>query len=189
MSIIYYAKSPHNTHRDDLKNATDQMLVTASSLATILLKHFGVRSQQAHQLIDRCPLYVSKERALHRKIFRGSKKVRIILLGRCWCLVQLSRFVYLFMVWASHWMLVYVHLLCELLVTMIMHIYLFICVYQVCVLHNICILKFISSLFQQVYRDHHFIQQTYYSVTYCNHCGLIIWGIAPQGYQCNSKYH
>ncbi|XP_071526486.1 rho guanine nucleotide exchange factor 11-like isoform X12 [Panulirus ornatus] len=97
---------------DDLKNATDQMIVTASSLATILLKYYGVRSQQAHQLIDRCPLYVSKERPLRSKIFRGSKK--------------------------------------------------------------------------QVYRDHHFNQHTYYSVTYCNHCGLIIWGIAPQGYQCTN---
>lgn len=62
--------------RDDLKNATDQMLVTATSLATILLKYYQVRSQQAHQLIDRCPLYVSKERPLRSKIFRGSKKVR-----------------------------------------------------------------------------------------------------------------
>ncbi|XP_069952043.1 rho guanine nucleotide exchange factor 11 isoform X6 [Cherax quadricarinatus] len=97
---------------DDLKNATDQMIVTASSLATILLKYYGVRSQQAHQLIDRCPLFVSKERPLRSKIFRGSKK--------------------------------------------------------------------------QVYRDHHFNQHTYYSVTYCNHCGLIIWGIAPQGYQCTN---
>ncbi|XP_069952044.1 rho guanine nucleotide exchange factor 12 isoform X7 [Cherax quadricarinatus] len=59
---------------DDLKNATDQMIVTASSLATILLKYYGVRSQQAHQLIDRCPLFVSKERPLRSKIFRGSKK-------------------------------------------------------------------------------------------------------------------
>ncbi|XP_047501020.1 rho guanine nucleotide exchange factor 11-like [Penaeus chinensis] len=95
---------------EDLKNATDQMLVTASSLATILLKYYGVRSQQAHVLIDRCPLFVSKERPLRSKIFRGNKK--------------------------------------------------------------------------QVYREHQFIQHTYYSVTYCNHCGLIIWGIAPQGYQC-----
>ncbi|XP_042870466.1 rho guanine nucleotide exchange factor 11-like isoform X2 [Penaeus japonicus] len=95
---------------EDLKNATDQMLVTASSLATILLKYYGVRSQQAHTLIDRCPLFVSKERPLRSKIFRGNKK--------------------------------------------------------------------------QVYREHQFIQHTYYSVTYCNHCGLIIWGIAPQGYQC-----
>ncbi|XP_063889552.1 rho guanine nucleotide exchange factor 11-like isoform X5 [Scylla paramamosain] len=95
---------------DDLKNATDQMLVTVSSLATILLKYYMVRSQLAQQLIDRCPLYVSKERPLRTKIFRGNKK--------------------------------------------------------------------------QVFRDHHFNQHTYYSVTYCNHCGLLIWGIAPQGYQC-----
>lgn len=51
------------------------MLVTASSLATILLKYYMVRSPQAQQLIDRCPLYVSKERPLRSKIFRGNKKV------------------------------------------------------------------------------------------------------------------
>ncbi|XP_064107436.1 uncharacterized protein LOC135216228 isoform X5 [Macrobrachium nipponense] len=98
------------TVSEDLKNATDQMTVTASSLATILLKYYGVRSPVAIQLIDRCPLYVSKERTTRNKIFRGSKK--------------------------------------------------------------------------QVYRDHHFIPHTYYCVTFCNHCGLIIWGVAPQGYQC-----
>ncbi|XP_050692232.1 rho guanine nucleotide exchange factor 11-like isoform X3 [Eriocheir sinensis] len=97
---------------DDLKNSSDQRLVTASSLATILLKYYMVRSPQAQQLIDRCPMYVSKERPLRSKIFRGNKK--------------------------------------------------------------------------QVFRDHHFNQHTYYSVTYCNHCGLIIWGIAPQGYQCTN---
>ncbi|XP_045595690.2 rho guanine nucleotide exchange factor 12 isoform X4 [Procambarus clarkii] len=97
---------------DDLKNATDHMIVTASSLATILFKYYGVRTQQAQQLIERCPLFVSKERPLRSKIFRGNKK--------------------------------------------------------------------------QVYRDHHFNQHTYYSVTYCNHCGIIIWGIAPQGYQCTN---
>ncbi|XP_068204078.1 uncharacterized protein [Palaemon carinicauda] len=98
------------TVSEDLKNSTDQMMVTASSLATILLKYYGVRSPVAIQLIDRCPLYVSKERATRNKIFRGSKK--------------------------------------------------------------------------QVYRDHHFNPHTYYTVTFCNHCGLIIWGVAPQGYQC-----
>ncbi|KAE8746758.1 hypothetical protein FOCC_FOCC006506 [Frankliniella occidentalis] len=33
-------------------------------------------------------------------------------------------------------------------------------------------------------RGHNFNAHQYYSVTYCNHCQLIIWGIGPQGYQC-----
>lgn len=133
------------------------MLVTASSLATILLKHFGVRSQQAHQLIDRCPLYVSKERALHRKIFRGSKKVRIRMLGRCWCLVQLSRFIYqslplcvfdsgnVLVMWASHCLFIYGYLLCEMLI-MTMHIYLFIYVYQVFMYSHVYFLSVSASI-------------------------------------------
>ncbi|KAG8266959.1 Rho guanyl-nucleotide exchange factor activity protein [Homalodisca vitripennis] len=34
-------------------------------------------------------------------------------------------------------------------------------------------------------RGHHFLAHQYYTVTYCNHCQLIIWGIGPQGYQCS----
>ncbi|XP_066992612.2 rho guanine nucleotide exchange factor 12 isoform X3 [Anabrus simplex] len=34
-------------------------------------------------------------------------------------------------------------------------------------------------------RGHHFVAHQYYTVTYCNHCQLIIWGIGPQGYQCS----
>ncbi|XP_054285231.1 rho guanine nucleotide exchange factor 12 [Macrosteles quadrilineatus] len=34
-------------------------------------------------------------------------------------------------------------------------------------------------------RGHHFVAHHYYTVTYCNHCQLIIWGIGPQGYQCS----
>ena len=37
-------------------------------------------------------------------------------------------------------------------------------------------------------RGHHFVAHYYYTVTYCNHCQLIIWGIGPQGYQCSSKF-
>ncbi|KAK3923698.1 Rho guanine nucleotide exchange factor 12, partial [Frankliniella fusca] len=33
-------------------------------------------------------------------------------------------------------------------------------------------------------RGHNFNAHQYYTVTYCNHCQLIIWGIGPQGYQC-----
>nr|CAD7590724.1 unnamed protein product [Timema genevievae] len=34
-------------------------------------------------------------------------------------------------------------------------------------------------------RGHHFVLHQYYTVTYCNHCQNIIWGIGPQGYQCS----
>ncbi|XP_034949191.1 rho guanine nucleotide exchange factor 12 isoform X2 [Chelonus insularis] len=34
-------------------------------------------------------------------------------------------------------------------------------------------------------RGHHFSAHQYFTVTYCNHCQLIIGGIGPQGYQCN----
>ncbi|XP_055942857.1 uncharacterized protein LOC129972634 isoform X1 [Argiope bruennichi] len=35
-------------------------------------------------------------------------------------------------------------------------------------------------------QGHHFVSEHYYSVTYCNHCQLIIWGIGYQGYQCQN---
>ncbi|XP_073986570.1 rho guanine nucleotide exchange factor 2 isoform X3 [Rhodnius prolixus] len=35
-------------------------------------------------------------------------------------------------------------------------------------------------------RGHHCVAHQYYTVTYCNHCQLIIWGIGPQGYQCSN---
>ncbi|KFM79191.1 Rho guanine nucleotide exchange factor 11, partial [Stegodyphus mimosarum] len=35
-------------------------------------------------------------------------------------------------------------------------------------------------------QGHHFVSQHYYSVTYCNHCQLIIWGVGYQGYQCQN---
>ncbi|XP_046628149.1 rho guanine nucleotide exchange factor 11 isoform X2 [Neodiprion virginianus] len=34
-------------------------------------------------------------------------------------------------------------------------------------------------------RGHHFVVHQYFTVTYCNHCQLIIWGVGPQGYQCS----
>lgn len=33
-------------------------------------------------------------------------------------------------------------------------------------------------------KGHHLIAHQYFTVTYCNHCQLIIGGIGPQGYQC-----
>lgn len=35
-------------------------------------------------------------------------------------------------------------------------------------------------------RGHQCVAYQYYTVTYCNHCQLIIWGIGPQGYQCTN---
>jgi hypothetical protein len=40
--------------------------------------------------------------------------------------------------------------------------------------------------FQFTNKGHHFVAHQYFTVTYCNHCQLIIWGIGPQGYQCTS---
>lgn len=34
-------------------------------------------------------------------------------------------------------------------------------------------------------RGHHFVAHQYFTVTYCNHCQLIIGGIGPQGYRCS----
>ncbi|XP_076383350.1 rho guanine nucleotide exchange factor 2 isoform X1 [Megalopta genalis] len=34
-------------------------------------------------------------------------------------------------------------------------------------------------------RGHHFIANQYFTITYCNHCQLIIGGIGPQGYLCS----
>ncbi|GFU54515.1 rho guanine nucleotide exchange factor 12 [Nephila pilipes] len=51
--------------------------------------------------------------------------------------------------------------------------------------------SFITSLLQRnkkviFMQGHHFVSEHYYSVTYCNHCQLIIWGIGYQGYQCQN---
>lgn len=34
-------------------------------------------------------------------------------------------------------------------------------------------------------RGHHFVAHQYFTITYCNHCQLIIGGIGPQGYLCS----
>lgn len=41
---------------------------------------------------------------------------------------------------------------------------------------------------QLTMKGHNFVLHQYYTVTYCNHCQLIIWGISPQGYQCTSMF-
>ncbi|XP_069677128.1 rho guanine nucleotide exchange factor 12 isoform X3 [Periplaneta americana] len=45
--------------------------------------------------------------------------------------------------------------------------------------------KIIGKSRKVTVRGHHFVAHQYYTVTYCNHCQLIIWGIGPQGYQCS----
>lgn len=44
-------------------------------------------------------------------------------------------------------------------------------------------------LLQVTMKGHHFNAHQYFTVTYCNHCQLIIRGIGPQGYQCSSTCH
>ena len=48
--------------------------------------------------------------------------------------------------------------------------------------------KFPFACLQQLVREHCFNQMTFYSAAYCNHCQDLIWGIAPQGYQCASEF-
>lgn len=48
------------------------------------------------------------------------------------------------------------------------------------------IVKLIILYLQFTNKGHHFVAHQYFTVTYCNHCQLIIWGIGPQGYQCTS---
>ena len=51
----------------DMENAADRTLVVASSLATLLAKTFNARSANNSSLIDKCPLFVSKERKANYK--------------------------------------------------------------------------------------------------------------------------
>lgn len=36
-------------------------------------------------------------------------------------------------------------------------------------------------------KGHHFVSTHYTSLTFCNHCNGLLWGIGDQGYQCSSK--
>jgi len=33
-------------------------------------------------------------------------------------------------------------------------------------------------------RGHHLVLRQFQETTHCNHCGKIMWGVAPQGFQC-----
>lgn len=45
--------------------------------------------------------------------------------------------------------------------------------------------RLISKSRKLVVRGHHLILQQYYETTHCNHCGNLVWGVAPQGYACS----
>lgn len=53
---------------------------------------------------------------------------------------------------------------------------------------KICSVKLNCLYLQFTTKGHHFVAHQYFTVTYCNHCQLIIWGIGPQGYQCTSMF-
>ena len=36
---------------------------------------------------------------------------------------------------------------------------------------------------------HNFELKQYYQIKYCNHSKELIWGVAPQGYQCTCKFY
>lgn len=45
--------------------------------------------------------------------------------------------------------------------------------------------RLMSKSRKSVIRGHHLILRQYYETTHCNHCGNLIWGVAPQGYACS----
>ncbi|XP_037072957.1 rho guanine nucleotide exchange factor 11-like, partial [Pollicipes pollicipes] len=58
----------------ELENATEQTQTQASSLTTILHKHFNYRSPSVQQIVDNCPMFVSKERSFKSKLLNRHKK-------------------------------------------------------------------------------------------------------------------
>ena len=36
-------------------------------------------------------------------------------------------------------------------------------------------------------KSHNFQPQQFYTLTYCNHCQKMLWGVASFGYQCQSE--
>ncbi len=58
--------------RSDFENASDRLLIIASSLATILSKNFAARNPNNSHLLEKCPTFVSKEKK--SKAFLGGLK-------------------------------------------------------------------------------------------------------------------
>lgn len=63
---------------EDLENGNEKLCAMASSLATLLYKFYGVKSQQALSVIDRCPTFVAKDKSRIKFLNKG-KKVQIVL--------------------------------------------------------------------------------------------------------------
>lgn len=49
-----------------------------------------------------------------------------------------------------------------------------------------CLLVFLFCFFFLQSKGHHFVSTHYTSMTFCNHCSGLLWGIGDQGYQCSS---
>ena len=63
-----------DTMADDFENATDRQSTLCSSLATVLVKTFTIRSTQAIANIEKIPMFVSKEKRRERLFGRVLKK-------------------------------------------------------------------------------------------------------------------
>ncbi|XP_043228869.1 rho guanine nucleotide exchange factor 11-like isoform X6 [Amphibalanus amphitrite] len=62
----------------ELENASEQTQTQASSLATILYKYFNYRSPSLQQIVESCPLFVSKERSFKSKLLNRHKKPPVV---------------------------------------------------------------------------------------------------------------
>ena len=58
----------------DLEGCSDRSLTLASSLATLISKHFDAKSARNSHLIEKCPLFTSREKK--SKLFGRSKKIQ-----------------------------------------------------------------------------------------------------------------
>ncbi|XP_076337341.1 uncharacterized protein LOC143239760 [Tachypleus tridentatus] len=63
-------------YSEDLEKADDKTSALVAALATVL-KQFGVKSQQAVNLIERCPIFVAKEKKL-RFLQRNKKAISVL---------------------------------------------------------------------------------------------------------------
>ncbi|CAG9864678.1 unnamed protein product [Phyllotreta striolata] len=96
----------------DKENCDAKRYYTAAALTTVLIRIFQIRPT-ATNIIDRCPIFVNKEKSFRTKLIAKYSK-------------------------------------------------------------------------KQNFLGHQFTAQQYYTVINCNNCHCILYGIAPQGYQCSS---